>query len=209
MLLLARENGGTWPVTSTEATASLVRAASPDALILALGSEYVLPDVFSVRPEELLFPDEVLLGFREPGADVTIVGGGFVGCETALYLVQALKRKVTILEVLDAVLKDCDEPMTMGAIMMGLETEGVRLLTGMHCEGFADGVIHCLDAEGNDVSLAADTLVAATGLRPRSLEASGFEGLAPLIFRVGDCVRPGKIYDAMRSAWHAVDRICK
>ena len=62
----------------------------------------------------------------------------------------------------------------------------------------------CADREGKEHQIEADSVVLATGLQSREDVYARFEGLAPRVFKVGDCVKPGKIYDAFRDAWHAV-----
>jgi 2-enoate reductase len=188
----------------TEATPELVLKERPDVIIVALGSHYTLPPGEMEYRGEVLFPDEVLLRHKVLGDEIVVAGGGFVGCETALYVAEELKKKVTIVEALDGILKDCDEPMTMMSIMMRLQMNGVKILTGLSLGGYSGKEAMCRDETGNKVSLRADSLVMATGLRPRTNDVAKFQTLAPQSFCVGDCIRPGKIYDAMRSAWRAV-----
>ena len=58
--------------------------------------------------------------------------------------------------------------------------------------------------DGTEQHIEADTVVLATGLRPRAKERMTYEGLAPRVVRIGDCVQPRKIYHAFREAWTAV-----
>ncbi len=44
-----------------------------------------------------------------------------MGCETALYIAEALKKQVTVIEMLDDVLKDMEAPMNMNVLKARLK----------------------------------------------------------------------------------------
>jgi 2-enoate reductase len=83
----------------TEVTPEMAKAY--DAVVVATGSR---PKMFSLGDNSKVFAAEtVLMGEADPGDNVIIVGGGLVGCETALWLAQKGK-KVTIVEALPKIL---------------------------------------------------------------------------------------------------------
>jgi thioredoxin reductase len=55
--------------------------------------------------------------------------------------------------------------------------------------------------------LEADTVVAAVGFKPRNGKFKDFVGLAPMVYAIGDCVEPRKMYNAFEEAWRAVLKI--
>lgn len=86
---------------NTAADLNTVKAEKPDAVIVATGS---VPKVFSLGDDSKVYTaSDVLLGKKEAGDNVVIIGGGLVGCETALWLAQKGK-KVTIVEALEKIL---------------------------------------------------------------------------------------------------------
>ena len=189
---------------NTTATRDLVKEEGPDVLVLALGSEYAIPAELADKLENFVLPVDVLLGRSQVGERVVVAGGGFVGCETALHIGETLKRKATICEMRDDILSDYPEPVTQMALRVRLMKAGVEVRTGVTLRGFSQNRALLTDKAGKAQQMDADTLVLATGLKPRREGVAGFEGLAPKLFKVGDCVRPGKIYDAFRSARHTV-----
>ncbi|WP_027400007.1 oxidoreductase [Anaerovorax odorimutans] len=76
-------------------------SANADTVIIATGS---LPKVLSLGDDEKVFTaEQVLMKEKDPGKATVVIGGGLVGCETALWLAQQGK-KVTIIEALDKLL---------------------------------------------------------------------------------------------------------
>jgi hypothetical protein len=47
-------------------------------------------------------------------------------------------------------------------------------------------------------------VVVSGGLAPRTEAAVRFEKLAPRVYRIGDCVKVGRVWDAFHTAWRAV-----
>ena len=127
-----------------------------------------------------------------------------MGCETALFVAEALKKRVRIVEMLDDILVDYAEPITQMALRIRLQEAGVEIKTGLTFRSYSGKKVVCVNKSGHDEQMDADSLILATGLRPRENEVQRLEDLAPQVFKVGDCVKTGKIYDAFRSAWRAV-----
>ena len=61
-----------------------------------------------------------------------------------------------------------------------------------------------VDGEGMTWHLDSDTVIVSGGLAPRSNITSKFDKLAPKVYRVGDCITVGRIWDAFHTAWRAV-----
>jgi 2,4-dienoyl-CoA reductase-like NADH-dependent reductase (Old Yellow Enzyme family)/thioredoxin reductase len=187
-----------------EATPELVKKENPDVLIIAVGSDYLVPPELAKDAGNFVFPFEVLLGHKDVGNNVVVAGGGFVGCETALHITEALKKKAIIVEMLDDILLDMETPMNMMALRMRLQAAGVQIKTGLKLRSYSGGKAICTDKMGQDQQLNADSVVLALGLQPRQDVIVKLEGLVPQVFKVGDCVQPKDIYHAFRAAWEAV-----
>ena len=94
--------------------------------------------------------------------------------------------------------------MSTLSIIMRLQAAGVEIKTGLTLKGYLGKKVVCVNKEGREHQLEADSVVLATGLRPRQDLATKFEGLGPQTFNIGDCVQPRKIYHAFSEAWKAV-----
>jgi len=63
------------------------------------------------------------------------------------------------------------------------------------------------DKDGNEKTVACDSVVISGGMRPRQDEALKFYGTADRVVMIGDCRDPGNIQKAMRSAFAAASLI--
>ena len=134
------------------------------------------------------------------GEKVVVVGGGQVGCETALYLAQK-GRQVTILEMLDDVAPDANL-MHRRALMLELK-KAVTIQTGAMCVEIGDRAVVAAGRDGGRTVHLCDTVVIAVGYKPRSEVVDALTDSAPDFIAVGDCVRPRKILNAVRTGYDA------
>ena len=71
---------------NTEATPDSVRAEKPDAVIVAAGSEPIIPRIKGVDGKNVVWVGDVDAGQAALGQRVIIAGGGATGAEAALQL---------------------------------------------------------------------------------------------------------------------------
>lgn len=187
-------------VLSTEATPSLVEAENPDVVIVAVGAEPIIPDIPGVDGDSVLLAAEVHSEGVETGERIVVVGGGLVGCETGLYLAQQGKE-VTIVEMLDEVASDAN---IMHGRALRLElARAVTIRTGLRCvEITGEGVV-CAGRGGERVTIPCDTAVIAVGYESRTDMVDALFGVATEVMTIGDCVRPRRVLQAIRTGYDA------
>jgi 2,4-dienoyl-CoA reductase-like NADH-dependent reductase (Old Yellow Enzyme family)/thioredoxin reductase len=188
---------------NTAATPQLVKSLKPDVLVIAVGSDYAQLAIKGAGKSNLVTATELLLGKKEPGEKIVVLGGGLVGCETALYLAEFFEKPVTIVEMLDDILIEVNFTAKL-SLVERLKEAGVYINTGWNAEEISRGRLICKDNQGQIHELETDTIVSATGLVERSGLAEKFRGLAPEVYTVGDCVKASNISQAMHSAWEAI-----
>lgn len=72
---------------NTEATFELVQSFSPDVVVFSEGAKPIVPPVLkNAEMDNVFLAQDVLLNKKRCYGDTVIVGGGAVGCETALHL---------------------------------------------------------------------------------------------------------------------------
>ena len=161
--------------------------------------------------------------YISPGANAVIVGGGYIGLETAA----VLKKKgmnVTVLEMMERVLQRVTAPVLSEFYTRIHEEEGVSIRCGTGVTGFRGNgrVARVTCSDGNE--FAADLVIIGVGILPNTelAEAAGLQvdngivvnGQAqtsdPEIFAAGDCTfHHNPIYDRwvrLESVQNATDQ---
>ena len=78
-----------------------LKASKADEIILATGSN---PKMLKIPGAEMLAAEDVLTEKADAGKSTIIIGGGLVGCETALWLKKDRNVDVTIVELMQDIL---------------------------------------------------------------------------------------------------------
>ena len=171
-----------------------------DTVIIATGSS---PKVFSLGDDEHTYTAaQVLLKEKDCGEHTVVLGGGLVGCETALWLAKSGKR-VTIVEALDKLMKVngplCHANKDMLEAL--LPYNGVEILTGMKAESFKNGV---LTVSGDDgvKELACDSVILSVGYKEENSLYKEVEFDVPEIYLLGDAK---KVANIMYGIWDAYE----
>ncbi len=174
-----------------------VKRERPDVLVLAVGAVPIVPNIPGVDAAHVVAAEDVLTGKKTVRGRVVIVGGGLVGCETAEFLVSKTQgvASVTVLEMLERLaptVATSYRPFFLGMLKM----LGIRLETRTTVEEItAQGVK--VNRNGESEFIEADAVVIAAGLRPDPAVIEAFQGTAPEVHTIGDCVRPRMIREAM------------
>ncbi len=190
---------------STEGTPERIQAMKPEVLIIATGANAEVPEIPGITKDSVVMAFDVLLGKKEVGKDVIVVGGGLVGCELAAHLSQKGKR-VTVLEPGEALLPDEFE-YNRKDLLLVLRNFGAKLLTQTQVVEIDDNGVVISDSSGQS-HLKGDTVVLALGLRPNASLLKSLEGKPIEVVPVGDCVVPRKKTKALIwSGFHAARAI--
>jgi len=178
-----------------EATPELIQAMKPDVVFIATGATPIVLDIPGIEKEKVTSSVDVLLGKKEAGESVVIIGGGMVGCETALYLAQQAK-KVTIIEILDKVMSDMlwINAMDLRELLDGVN---VKVETSCNVEEITDKGLVMTDQQGNKRALEADTIIIAIGLEPNRELVEPLQGKVPELHVIGDCVESRRVINAI------------
>jgi 2-enoate reductase len=137
----------------------------------------------------------VLLGKKDVGERVLIIGGGSVGCETGVYLAQQGK-KVTIIEALENVISDVGFIVAM-ALRELLDDANVEIETSCNIQEIIDEGLIMIDRQGKKRTLEPDTIILAVGLKPNRELVEALQGKVRELYVVGDCVESRRIIDAI------------
>ncbi|NLO48091.1 MAG: FAD-dependent oxidoreductase [Clostridiales bacterium] len=185
---------------NTEVTPEYASSIDAEVLIIAVGAEPVLPDIPGITGENVLEASALTANLDRIGKNVVVLGGGQVGCESALYLAQT-GREVTVVEQADDICRDANgrhRPLLLSGL-----TGLVRVMTGTKGLEVSEKGLICENAEKKKFLLEADTVIVAAGRRPLRKIAEALYDCAPEIAEVGDCVKPGQITQALFRGYFA------
>lgn len=171
-----------------------------DTIVAATGSKPIMPNFGS---DQMLRAADVLLKKAEVGQNVTIIGGGLVGCETGLWL-ERQGKKVTIIEMTDQI---CGGPKQtpfpnwqMMAELLPYEHIDVQLNTKVdHIDGTT---VIAEDKDGHKKEFTGDTVICAIGYKANDPFAQLLQTADKETYLIGDAVHAGKIMDAIWQAYY-------
>ena len=139
---------------------------------------------------------DFLLGKREVGEPVTIIGGGLTGCEIA-YELYLQGKKPTIVEMMDDLVTTpgiCLANTSFLRDFFKANQVPVHLETKL-CEVLDDGVL-VQDKNGMQYKIGADSVILSTGYRPAPLAEK-----AKHVHVIGDACKVGNLRTVIWQAW--------
>lgn len=185
---------------NTKVTPDLVTQIAPDAFICAIGASSVTPPIPGINHENVIYPAALKDASLSVGEHVVIIGGGLVGCDTAIHF-HRLGKDVTIVELQSELAPDAERFYKVG--MHQELNKGVKTMVNTTVKEItAEGVV-IQTAQGTVQTLPADTIFVAAGLAPREEESLALVDYPCLTWRVGDCVRPGLVRNAIQGGHYA------
>jgi 2-enoate reductase len=194
------------PVTlNTRITKELALTKDYDAVIVATGST---PKVISLGDDEHVYTAaDVLTGEKDPGESTVVIGGGLVGCETALWLAQKGK-KVTIVEALDKLLA-VNAPLCHANSEM-LERlipyNNIGTITSAKVTGYENGKLS-INLNGKTKELNCDSVILSIGYKPENSLYQQLQFDVPEIYMLGDAKNVANIMYAIWDAFEVANSI--
>jgi 2,4-dienoyl-CoA reductase-like NADH-dependent reductase (Old Yellow Enzyme family)/thioredoxin reductase len=196
------ESSGVTVKLGVTATPEMVAGMGADVIFAAVGSDPLIPPIPVADGAHVVTAEECFANTEDIGRRVIVIGGGEVGCETALYLTEICGRDVSILEMREGLALDaCYAPHLA---LNDRVPKHAKVFTSAKCNGVSEASVSYLDAEGVEHFVPADTVILSAGMRARKDLAESFRDCAPLFFRLGDCMTPKNIRVCTRSAFDAV-----
>ena len=175
-----------------------VKSLGADEVIVATGAKAKRIPIPGV--EKSIQAVDFLLGKKEVGEKVVIIGGGLTGCEIAydLFLQGKSPRIVEMMDDLivtpgiclanTSYLRDC---FKTNNVPVYLET-GVREIK--------DGCVVVADKEGKTFEIEADSVILSVGYNPAPIETKG-------VHVIGDAQKVGNLRSVIWGAWDVATKL--
>lgn len=190
---------------NTEATPEFIQDLHPDALIIAVGAEAIIPPIQGIEYAKQaleVYPDINTI----TGKKVVVIGGGTIGSEIALELGER-NNQVSIIETGD----------TLAAKGNWL----YRLALYQHINKCGDKITKYLNStvteikehsvmikKDNEVKeIEADLIILSVGMKPKRSLAHSFYGIVPRTYMIGDCKNVNKVIEATNDGYFIASNI--
>lgn len=172
--LLMKKNG----IEVINETASLIDAntvavsekntiLSADNIIIATGSEPIIPQIEGIQSPGVVTSDDVV-SLEKPPQRVVVIGSGIIGLEFA-QIWHRMGSKVTVLEVMPHILPTEDTDIT-NLMKNILKEEGISVFTNALTAGIKNNgqgeIVVLFTQDNKKQELVADKVLVAVGRRP-------------------------------------------
>ena len=197
--LFAR-NSGVEIRTSTEVTPEYVERENPDALIIAVGSEPLVPPIKGLDGDNVVIVNDYYLEKEKVTDQVVVLGGGLAGCECAIHLGMEGKH-VHLVEMRQELAPDAN--IRHRPLLLKEVDQYVTVHTG--CKGLAvtdEGVL-CETDTGEEILIPGTSVICALGQHSRTSLVNSLRDSAPYIAVIGDASKVSTITNAVYEGYHA------
>jgi 2-enoate reductase len=176
----------------------MIEKYDADVVIIAMGSTPVKLDFGGKN--HVCAADELLNGTKKAGEEIVVVGGGLIGCETALWLRQQGKN-VTIVEALPEILGDGEDMCFANYDMLKdlMAFNKIEVLRNSTVKTVNDASVTVETPKGKK-EIKADTVMVAVGYHPRKGLYDSLRDSNKIVYNVGDS---RNVHNIMHAIWDA------
>jgi len=195
------EDAGVEIRLNTLVTKEYVEKENVDALIIAVGSEPLVPPIPGLNGDNAVVVNNYYLEKDKVSDQVVVIGGGLSGCETAIHLAQEGKTVHLVEMRLELALEANIRHRPI--LLKEVEKHKIHVHTGYKGLRVTEEGVVCADAAGEEQLVPGTTVICALGQRARRNVVEDLIDCAPFVAQIGDCVNPSTITTAVYQGYHA------
>ncbi|MCL5071428.1 MAG: NAD(P)/FAD-dependent oxidoreductase [Actinobacteria bacterium] len=196
-------------LTGIEVTAGSLKDKQFEVLLIAIGAEPFIPNIKGSDNNNVITAEKAL---NNPGIynnrKIVVLGGGDVGCETAL-LLSRRGNDVIIVEILDEIMKEEDIKYNSVVLEKMLKEDGVKILTSSKIVGISKesvSISRKIENNNNNISeFTANLVVIAAGYKQPSEKVKLLESTCRSAgidsYVIGDCLQPRRLRNAIEEGF--------
>lgn len=185
---------------NTECNLALIEQLKPDEIIIAVGASPVKPPIPGI--DKAMSALDAYNNMDKIGKNVVLAGGGLVGCEVGLHLARH-GHDVLVVDMLGMMAYE-----TFGfyrnALLDEMDKRNIKQMLNTKVLEFTDHGLR-VEHDGQEQIIAADTLIYSMGMKANTALAERIKTMAGDIpvHIVGDCMKAGKVADAVHCGYEA------
>lgn len=173
-----------------------------DAVIIACGSTPLKPNIPGIENKIVYTSTDVLTNAVKPGRKNVIIGGGLVGCETALSIIIDNNKEAIIIEALDSLLKIVDHcPNNDQKLRAMIAENKLESICSAKVTEIGNNFVE-YEKDGNTQRIDCDSIILACGYQPNNQFVEDLKEVCDTVKVIGDSRKPRKIYDAVHEGFH-------
>ncbi len=184
---------------NTEATPELIQKENPDVLIIAVGSNPIIPQFSATGTDKIQWVGDA--NVESLGENVIIAGGGFTGLEAALeYAING--KKVTVVDMIpESMLGNGASLMNSTSLLQKLKSYNVQFKCESKVEDVTiDGI--CISNANGKETISCDNVILSFGQKKNTTVVDKLKDIIPDTRIIGDCSNVGgTLWQSVRSGF--------
>ncbi len=193
------EKNGVELCLGTEVTREWVAQRQPEVIVVAAGAKPRRPELPGMESPKVIDAPTVYAAADTLGERLVLMGGGLVGIETAVFLADKGKKVTVVTASLPA--KDANR-VYAEALRLAVAEREIEVLDHCRCLSVTDEGVLVRDKDGIERVLPCEQTVNCLGMESDGSVYAALWDMAPEVYRVGDCVKPGTIWQAIATAYY-------
>ncbi len=193
---------------NTKVTSDMVEEINPDALVISIGAEPIMPDVPGMEKPHVGSAVNILSEISKyQGSKAVVIGGGEVGCETACFLANN-GFEVTLVEILPKILQETQITEIELRLTDLIKEKNIKIMTGTKLSAITDEGAEVvvpydtqmgLEEGGREVGLDADVVAIAINLEANKDLIKLLSMKSEEVHVIGDCSKVARIREAVEA----------